>query len=230
MFSVLFEMLPRPEKREPHAALAGSLLPELEQVPGFVDNVLYRSLLNEGWLLSLSTWRDEKSVIRWRTRRLHAEAQQQGRAEILADYHLRIGEATYDTEIPGGCELRDQRLDESEIGAGTAVSLINAQQVPEWVASQDPREIALYLGFDLNSYGACISWDVFGALSAPGDIILICAWKDQEAALEFAKYALVPDDSRARVNRIIRDYTMFDRREAAQYFPDAAGRDTIHAW
>ena len=229
MFSVLFEILPRAEKRDIHAEIAGRLLPGLEQVPGFVDNFLYKSLLNEGWMLSLSTWRDEKSVVRWRTRRLHAEAQQKGRAEILADYHLRINEVTYDTEIPEGCELRDQRLDETELGAGTAITLIDAKQVPEWVASQNAHEIALYLGFDLNSYGDCVSWDVFEAVFTPGDIVLLCSWKDQASALEFAKYALVPDDSRARAARVVRDYTMFDRREAPQYFPDAAGRETIHA-
>jgi heme-degrading monooxygenase HmoA len=229
MFSVLFEILPRAERRDIHAEIAGSLLPELERVPGFVDNFLYKSLLNEGWMLSLSTWRDEKSVVRWRTRRLHAEAQQRGRAEILADYHLRISEVTYDTEIPEGCELRDQRLDETELGAGTAITLIDAKQVPEWVASQNAHEIALYLGFDLNSYGDCVSWDVFEAVFSPGDIILLCSWNDQASALEFAKYALVPDDSRARATRVVRDYTKFDRREAPQYFPDAAGRETIHA-
>jgi heme-degrading monooxygenase HmoA len=229
MFSVLFEILPRAEKRDAYAEIGGSLLPELEQVSGFVDNFLYKSLLNEGWVLSLSTWRDEKSVVRWRTRRLHAEAQEKGRAEILADYHLRISEATYDTEIPEGCELRDQRLDETEVGEGTAITLIDAKQVPEWVASQNAQEIALYLGFDLNSYGDCVSWDVFEAVFAPGDIILLCSWKDQASALEFAKSALKPEDSRARVTRVVRDYTMFDRREAPQYFPDATGRETNHA-
>ncbi|MGV2495334.1 antibiotic biosynthesis monooxygenase family protein [Pelagerythrobacter aerophilus] len=229
MFSVLFEILPRADKREAYAEIGKALQPELQQVPGFVDNSLYKSLLNDGWILSLSTWRDEKSVVRWRTRRLHAKAQQEGRAEILADYRLRISEATYDTEIPKGCELRDQRLDETETGAGTAITLIDAQQVPDWVASQDPREIALYLGFDLNSYGDCISWDVFEAVFTPGDIILLCSWKDQASAVEFAKYALVPDDSRARVARVVRDYAMFDRREAPQYFPNAAGRETLHA-
>lgn len=229
MFSVLFEMLPRAEKRDAHAELAASLLPELEQMPGFVDGVLYKSLLRDGWLLSLSTWRDEKSLVRWRTHPIHAEAQQKGRADILEDYRFRIGEVTYDTEIPEGCELRDQRLDETEIGGGTAVTLIDAQQVPEWVASQDPREIALFLGFDLNSYGDCVSWDVFESVYKPGEITLLCAWKDQESAIEFAKSAMVPDDSRIRGTRIVRDYSMFDRREAPQYFSDAAGRETIHA-
>lgn len=228
MFSVLFEILPRADQREAHASLGESLLPELEQVPGFVDNILYKSLARDGWLLSLSSWRDEKSVVRWRTTKRHHEAQVTGRAEMLADYRLRIGEVTYDTEVPDGCELRDQRLDETETGLGTAITLIDAKQVPDWVASQNAQEIALYLGFDLNSYGDCVSWDVFEAVFTPGDIILLCSWKDQGSAREFARYALVPDDSRARATRIVRDYAMFDRREAPQYFPDAQGRDTIH--
>jgi hypothetical protein len=28
--------------------------------------------------------------------------------------------------------------------------------------------------------------------------------------------------------RIVRDYGMFDRREAPQYYPDAKGAETIH--
>lgn len=229
MFSVLFEILPGADQRGAHAALGESLVPELEQVPGFVDSVLYKSLLREGWLLSLSTWRDEKAVVRWRTSRHHHDAQVIGRAEMLEDYRFRVCEVTYDTEIPEGCALRDQRLDETEIGNGVAISLINAAQVPAWVASQNAQEIALYLGFDLNSYGDCVSWDVFEAIHTPGDIILLCSWKDQDSATEFAKYAMGPEDSRIRVSRIVRDYSMFDRREAPQYFPDAAGRETIHS-
>jgi heme-degrading monooxygenase HmoA len=60
------------------------LRPELEQVEGFVDNIRYKSLIREGWILSLSSWRDEKSLVRWRTRRRHHEVQQKGRDEILA--------------------------------------------------------------------------------------------------------------------------------------------------
>ncbi len=229
MFSVLFEMLPRAEKHDAHAALAASLMPELGTMPGYIDGPLYKSLLRKGWLMSLSTWRDEKSLVRWRTRRIHAEAQEKGRSEILEDYRFRVGEVTHDTAIPEGCTLRGQRLDETETGGGTAVTLIDAEQDPQWVASQDPQEIALFLGFDLNSYGDCVSWDVFESAYKPGAILLLCAWKDQASAIEFAKSAMVPDGSRIRGARIVRDYAMFDRREAPQYYPDAAGRETIHA-
>ena len=45
---------------------------------GFVDNIRYRSLTREGWILSLSGWRDEKAVVRWRTQMRHHEVQDKG--------------------------------------------------------------------------------------------------------------------------------------------------------
>ena len=108
-----------------------------------------------------------------------------------------------------------------------AVTLIDARQSADWVAAHNPQEIALYLGFDLNSYGDCISWDVFDKVAASGDIILLVLWKDRETAMAFAQSALVPDDARVRAVRVIRDYTMFDRREAPQYYSNAPGRDTV---
>ena len=69
MFSVIFEVLPNKENWDDYFDNAKMLRPELEQVEGFVDNIRYRSLTREGWILSLSNWRDEKSLVRWRTRR-----------------------------------------------------------------------------------------------------------------------------------------------------------------
>src|SRR5262247_2561356 len=102
MFAVLFEVHPKGEQWDSYLALAKMLRPELEQVDGFVDNIRYRSLTREGWLLSLSSWRDEKSVVRWRTRARHHEAQERGRTEIFLDYHLRVGQVMQDTKIPEG--------------------------------------------------------------------------------------------------------------------------------
>src|SRR5580692_5009020 len=123
MFSVIFEVHPKPEQWNAYLANAKMLRPELEQVDGFVDNIRYRSLTREGWILSLSGWRDEKSLVRWRTRARHHEVQQKGRDEILADYHLRVGQITADSQVPEGCELTEQRLDVTEVGEGTIVTL-----------------------------------------------------------------------------------------------------------
>ncbi len=102
MFSVIFEVLPNKENWDDYLDNAKMLRPELEQVEGFVDNIRYKSLIREGWILSLSNWRDEKSLVRWRTRMRHHEVQQKGRDEILADYHLRVGQITADNQVPVG--------------------------------------------------------------------------------------------------------------------------------
>jgi len=68
MFAVIFEVQPKAEQWNDYLELAKLLRPELEQIPGFVDNERYKSLHDETRVLSVSTWADEKAVIRWRTR------------------------------------------------------------------------------------------------------------------------------------------------------------------
>src|SRR5882757_11118191 len=119
MFSVIFEVLPNKENGDDYLDNAKMLRSELEQEEGFVDNIRYKSLTREGWILSLSGWRDEKSVVRWRTTMRHHIVQEKGRSEILLDYHLRVGQITQDTRIPEGYTLQEQRLDESEVGNAT---------------------------------------------------------------------------------------------------------------
>src|ERR1700746_3998921 len=67
MFSVIFEAFPNKGNCDDYLDNAKMLRPELEQVEGFVDNIRYKSLTREGWILSLSNWRDEKSLVLWRT-------------------------------------------------------------------------------------------------------------------------------------------------------------------
>src|SRR3954453_21114153 len=124
MFAVIFEVHPKPDQKEAYLGLGKMLKPEVEKIDGFVDNIRYRSLRRDGWLLSLSGWRDEKALVRWRTQARHHVVQERGRAEIFLDYHLRIGQLTQDTRPPDGHALHEQRLDETETGDATTISLI----------------------------------------------------------------------------------------------------------
>jgi heme-degrading monooxygenase HmoA len=163
MFSVIFEVLPNKGNWDDYLDNAKMLRPELEQVEGFVDNIRYKSLTREDWILSLSNWRDEKSLVRWRTRMRHHEVQQKGRDEILADYHLRVGQITADNQVPPGHALTEQRLDETEVGEGTTVTLINATRPTEWKQTNNPYDCAEWLG--LNPWAAdSTSWDIFDAI------------------------------------------------------------------
>jgi heme-degrading monooxygenase HmoA len=228
MFSVIFEVLPNKENWDDYLDNAEMLRGELQQVEGFVDNIRYKSLTREGWILSLSNWRDEKSLVRWRTSKRHHEAQQKGRDEILADYHLRVGQITADNQVPVGYALTKQRLDETEVGEGTTITLINATRPAEWKQTNNPYDCAEWLG--LNPWAADgTSWDIFDAVLAPGELILLISWKDAAAAQAYEDASAPNDKARMRRVRIVRDYGKYDRREAPQYYPDAKGGETLHA-
>jgi len=219
---VIFEVRPKAEQWDAYLGNAKILRPELEQVDGFVDNIRYRSLMRDGWILSLSGWRDEKAVVRWRTRMRHHEVQEKGRSEILSDYHLRVGQVIQDTRVPEGHELQEQRLDETEVGKGTTVTLIDGKRSPDWVKSSKLEDVAKWLGFIPGAIGL-VAWDVFDAVLTPGDVILLSSWRTQLQAEIFENSVSPRAGSRLRRVRIVRDYGMYDRREAPQYFPDVSG-------
>jgi heme-degrading monooxygenase HmoA len=219
VFSVIFEVYPKPDQWDAYLGYARMLRPELEQVDGFVDNIRYRSLTREGWVLSLSNWRDEKSVVRWRTHMRHHEVQEKGRNEVFLDYHLRVGQLTRDTRLPAGYVLREQRLDETEVGEGTTIALIDARRPPAWVKEASPDDVATWLSLTPDAPGL-VSWDVFEAVLTPGDIILLMTWRDEAGAVAFEGMVSLQDGARLRRVRVVRDYGMFDRREAPQYYPD----------
>jgi heme-degrading monooxygenase HmoA len=228
MFSVIFEVHPKTEQWDAYLGLGKMLKPELEKIDGFVDNIRYRSLRHDGWLLSLSGWRDEKALVRWRTQARHHVVQEKGRSEIFLDYHLRIGQVTGDTRVPDGHALREQRLDETETGDATTITLIDAKRPPEWVKQTAADDVAKWLGLAPNALGLIV-WDVFDAVLTPGELILLVSWRDLAAAKTFEGAVSLPDGARLRRVRVVRDYGMFDRREAPQFYPDAKGAETKHA-
>ncbi|MGN6514449.1 MAG: antibiotic biosynthesis monooxygenase family protein [Rhizomicrobium sp.] len=221
MFAVIFETCPRRDAWETYLGLAKSLRPELEQIDGFVDNIRYRSLTREGWLLSLSSWRDEKALVRWRTQAHHHGAQEKGREAVFENYHLRVGEITRDSAPPKGFAINEHRIDETQVGEGTIVMLVDAKWPEDRVNAIKPDPVADWIGVNRDAAGL-IAWDVFDAVLSPGEIIALMSWRDAAAVEAFAESARLPGGARLRTVRIVRDYGMFDRREAPQYYPDAA--------
>jgi heme-degrading monooxygenase HmoA len=221
MFCVLFEVHPRPDQWDAYLDYAKQLRPRLERMDGFIDNTRYRSLVREGWILSVSTWRDEKSLVRWRVDAQHHAVQEKGRTEVFLDYHLRIGPVTHDTSVAGNDTLREERLDETATGAGTTVVLIDASCPLDPLSPMDPNRRAASLGLDTTAAGL-VGFDVFEAVLTPGDFIVMSTWRDETHARTFHALAPVPGDARLRQVRVVRDYGMFDRREAPQYYPKIA--------
>jgi len=96
MIAVIFEVWPDPDHRNDYFDLAAALKPQLEQIDGFISVERFESLTDKGKVLSLSFWRDEDAVARWRNLAEHRAAQAKGRGGIFADYRLRIASVVRD--------------------------------------------------------------------------------------------------------------------------------------
>ena len=96
MYAVIFEVVPEPERRQDYLDIAARLRPELEKIDGFLSIERFESLTQKGKILSLSFWRDEAAVLRWRRHEEHRDAQIAGRTGIFRDYRLRVASVVRD--------------------------------------------------------------------------------------------------------------------------------------
>ena len=220
MFVVIFEVQPKPEKFDEYLDLAKFLKPKIEAIQGFIDNDRFESKRTKGRLLSLSTWEDEKAVIRWRTQGDHRGVQEKGRFPVFEDYHLRVGEITADSAPPKGLAVEEQRFDATETGKAKVVSVTELEPREESALGARADQLAGHLGLRAGT-DCVIEEEVFESIYHPGKLLLLASWRDAETAKAWTPTK--PDAAaslRHRHVRVIRDYGMFDRREAPQFYPE----------
>jgi hypothetical protein len=178
--------------------------------------------------LSHSTWRDEKSVVRWRTEGEHHATQAKGRYDIFQDYHLRVGEVTADTDPPKDVPIQERRFDETEVGRAKVATYTEITPRNGATVADPPNLLPARLGLDLTN-GAIVAHDVWASIYNPGKMALLVAWTDAKAASLWTPKTIEGTETlRHRRVRVVRDYGRFDRREAPQYYRDVAGRETLH--
>jgi heme-degrading monooxygenase HmoA len=239
MFAVVFAVQPRKACWDTYLELAKFLKPKLEQTEGFIDNERFESKRTAGRLLSLSTWRDEKALVRWRTHAEHHTVQEKGRFEVFEDYHLRVGEITDDSHEGRGNRIAvAHRDDATEVGRARALTLtevLPAEAMPAEGASAGVAHAAVVpasvevtqwhaeslqatLALNTDATGL-IDTEVFASLYTPGKLLLLASWETAEHAQAFAPAAhRALEHFRHRQITVIRDYGMRDRREAPQYY------------
>jgi len=96
MMAVIFEVQPALGQRGAYLDAAAALRPLLEGIDGFLSIERFESLGTPGKLLSLSFWRDEEAVARWRQAEAHRATQQAGRARIFDGYRLCVAAVVRD--------------------------------------------------------------------------------------------------------------------------------------
>jgi heme-degrading monooxygenase HmoA len=75
MIAVLFKVYPKPGSEGGYLDLAAALRPPVEEVDRLISVEQFRSVNPEGKILSLSFWRDENAVVKWREVYEHGIAQ-----------------------------------------------------------------------------------------------------------------------------------------------------------
>ena len=96
MIAVIFEVQLAPGHEQDYLDTAAQLRNELERADGFMSIERFSSLTQPGKILSLSFWRDEAAVKRWRTHLEHRAAQRKGRGAVFRDYRLRVASVLRD--------------------------------------------------------------------------------------------------------------------------------------
>ena len=96
MYAVIFEVEPAPDRVQDYLDIAAQLRLELEKIDGFISIERFKSLSREGKILSLSFWRDEEAISRWRRQEEHHAAQRAGRDRIFSDYRIRVAAVVRD--------------------------------------------------------------------------------------------------------------------------------------
>ncbi len=216
MFAVIFEVQPKTERFDEYLALAKFLKPKLEAIDGFIDVDRFASQRTAGRILSLSIWRDEKAVVRWRTQAEHHGAQERGRFEVFEDYRLRVGEITADSA--SGTPVQ-QRFDETQAGDAKAMTISVIAPRPDG-APGNAADLAAQLGLRAGADGL-VDYEAFESIYAPGKLLLLASWRDAAAAQAWTPTQPVgAAPVHQRQVRIIRDYGMFERREAPQFYAE----------
>lgn len=116
MIAVIFEVQPHPGQTARYLDSAAALRPELARIDGFVSVERFESLTTPGRLLSLSFWRDEDAVRRWRCHPQHRRAQAAGRATVFAGYRLRVAAVLRDYGLDERAEVPADLLDGPHAG------------------------------------------------------------------------------------------------------------------
>lgn len=198
MQALLFEMKPRDGHEDHYFRHAASLRPLLEQQEGLIFIERFKALARPGVILSHSLWRDEASIAKWRTDQQHHKSQTAGRLKHFEDYRIRI------SHVLQYCEPDDQLKEWSKEGAYSDPSASADRFVTIVRSKQKPAQAQGH---------------VFKSVVQEGSYLTVTNPQSEEEGRARIKEAQGDETVvSALLGRVSRDYGMFERAEAPQYF------------
>lgn len=205
MISQLFEVQIKEGQIDRYLDLAASLKPTLEAMGGCLFLDRFKSLTRENVLLSYQIWRDEGSMVAWRVDAKHHGVQETGREHVFADYRIRIAQVLHEERLEKSA-WRPERLSPYNYPK---------RRPPTFVVASESRsrELAVETPWER---------DVFESVYRPGMFAHLVDVPSFDAGVGLGRklFAEATTDY-FRVLEVMRDYGMFDRGEAPQYYPPA---------
>ncbi|MGB5863101.1 MAG: antibiotic biosynthesis monooxygenase [Sulfitobacter sp.] len=200
MQALLFEVTPRDRHEDHYFRHAGMLRPILMEQDGLIFIERFKSLTRPKVILSHSLWRDEASIARWRTERHHHTSQTAGRFEHFEDYRIRISHVLSHIapDQPSRSWPHDGAYSDAAATPDRFLTIIRVKSKPDSATRE-----------------------VFQSVTEPDSYLLInTAPTEAESRTQIEHAQTNPSVISALMGRVSRDYGMFERAEAPQYFAD----------
>jgi len=198
MLTLLFEMTPRDGHEENYFDHVAVLRPILAQHQGLLFIQRYKSLSRPGVILSHQLWRDEASIIRWRSDKDHHTSQIAGRYKHFTDYRIRVSRVLYfytEQDDQKSWNTDDVRADANN-KADRFVTIVRSSSLP-----------------------TSVHGEVFESVSETNSFLCLSESSEPESGHKQCLAAQTNNDSiSVAMARVSRDYGMQERTEAPQHF------------
>jgi len=203
MISQFFEIQIREGHLSRYMDLAAALKPALDDMGGclFIDR--FKSLTRENLVLSYQIWQDEGSMTAWRVDASHHRVQEIGRERIFSDYRIRIAQVIHEARPGKPIWQPERRTPYND----------PTRRRPTYVVATESKNADLPVP---------TRWqrDSFESMYRPGYFVHLVDLPDDRSGLEFGTGLFAdPTTEYFRIFEVMRDYGMYDRTEAPQYYP-----------
>jgi heme-degrading monooxygenase HmoA len=208
MIGLFFEVQTRPGHSDQYLDLAASLKPALEATGGCLSIERFKSLTRENLLLSYQIWQDEGALTAWRVHGQHHKVQELGRERVFADYRIRIAQVIHEVR-PGKPVWQPERRTPYNDPA---------RRKPTYVLSAESRNADLPVQTEWRR-------DAFASVYRDGQFAHVIDLPDPQTGIQFGTRLFAdPTVEYVRVFEVMRDYGMYERDEAPQYYPPVERR------
>jgi heme-degrading monooxygenase HmoA len=208
MIGLFFEVQTRPGHRDQYLDLAASLKPALEATGGCLSIERFRSLTREDLLLSYQIWQDEGALTAWRVHGQHHKVQELGRERVFADYRIRIAQVIHEARPRQPVWQPERRTPYND----------PARRRPTYVLAAESKSARLPVGTEWRH-------DTFESVYRDGQFAHLIDLPDPQSGIDFGAGLFAdPTTEYFRVFEVMRDYGMYERAEAPQYYPPVERR------